>query len=73
MDVYKDFIEKNDYRVFLDKICKSYNCGSQRCDGSEEWLDGCKMFQDFKRSYNSNMTDIEIDDISRDILNKYSS
>ena len=34
-------------KKFLDTVCKESNCGSQRCDGSEEWLEGCKLYKDF--------------------------
>jgi len=29
---------------FINKYC--YNCGSQRCDQSDEWLESCKYWRD---------------------------
>ena len=31
-------VEKLVQELFLESVCKNYNCGSQRCDRSEEWL-----------------------------------
>lgn len=39
--------------LFLDKICNNYNCGSQRCDCSPEWVDGCTLFKEFKEEINA--------------------
>ena len=40
-------VEKLIQELFLDGICKEYLCGSQRCDRSEEWLEGCKLYKEF--------------------------
>lgn len=34
-------------KEFIETVCKEYNCGSQHCDGSEEWIEGCKLYQEF--------------------------
>ena len=41
-------VEKLVQELFLESICKNYNCGSQRCDRSDEWLEGCKLYKEFK-------------------------
>ena len=41
-------VEKLVQELFLESVCKNYNCGSQRCDRSEEWLEGCKLYREFK-------------------------
>ncbi len=43
-------VEKLVQELFLESVCKNYNCGSQRCDRSEEWLEGCKLYREFKDS-----------------------
>ena len=45
-------VEKIVQELFLESVCKNYNCGSQRCDRSEEWLEGCKLYQEFKNGVN---------------------
>ena len=35
---------------FRNEVCPNIPCGSQRCDASDEWLDGCRTFQEFKVS-----------------------
>lgn len=37
-------------KLFLSLICSKIACGSQRCDRSHEWMDGCKLYKDFKQS-----------------------
>lgn len=34
--------------IFLKRICENTNCGSQRCDCSPVWVNGCKLYQEFK-------------------------
>ncbi len=34
--------------LFLKGVCREYLCGSQRCDCSDEWLEGCRLYKDFK-------------------------
>lgn len=34
--------------LFLKTVCKNIACGSQRCDGSVEWLEGCQRYIQFK-------------------------
>lgn len=34
--------------LFLKTVCKNIVCGSQCCDGSVEWLEGCQRYQRFK-------------------------
>jgi hypothetical protein len=60
INIFKDcrfnpYIRDDNYIVdiFLEEICANVNCGSQRCDGSAEWLGGCERFRDFKRKYNN--------------------
>ncbi len=53
--------DRNIRELFLSKVCKNYPCGSQRCDGGPEWVNGCKLFQEFKN---------EIDIMSDKILKK---
>lgn len=36
--------------LFRHKVCPYIPCGSQRCDASNEWLDGCRTFKEFKCS-----------------------
>jgi hypothetical protein len=45
-------VEKLVQELFLEGVCKHYNCGSQRCDCSDEWLQGCKLFLEFKKDIN---------------------
>ena len=40
--IHDKFLEKTDF-------CK--NCGSQRCDCSPEWIEGCQHFQKFSIDY----------------------
>ena len=35
--------------LFLDKVCKNYRCGSQRCDGGPAWVSGCTLYEKFKQ------------------------
>ena len=38
----------------IKKFIKSEDCqccGSQRCDCSEEWLEGCPKFKEFMKKY----------------------
>lgn len=45
--------EANEYPIkslFRNEVCPNIPCGSQRCDASDEWLDGCRTFQEFKMS-----------------------
>ena len=34
--------------LFIKGVCKEYSCGSQRCDCSDEWLEGCKLYKEFE-------------------------
>ena len=34
-----------DKETFLKYGCNFFNCGSQRCDGSNEWLEGCRHWK----------------------------
>ena len=36
--------------LFLKIVCRDYPCGSQRCDGSHEWIEGCQLYQEFKKN-----------------------
>ena len=47
--------------LFLDKVCRKYPCGSQRCDGGPEWITGCALYHEFVKG---------IDELSEQLLNK---
>ena len=47
--------------LFLDKVCRKYPCGSQRCDGGPEWITGCSLYKEFIKG---------IDALSEQLLNK---
>ena len=49
MDSEKDLIKE----MFKTYVCTQINCGSQRCDCSDEWLIGCTLFNKFKSEINS--------------------
>ena len=36
--------------LFREQVCPHIPCGSQRCDASNEWLDDCCAYQEFKTS-----------------------
>lgn len=38
---------KNRFRI---EVCEKQNCGSQRCDGSDEWIEGCNLYQEWLKS-----------------------
>lgn len=43
-------IKENDSLIknlFRTEVCAYINCGSQRCDASDEWIDGCTRYKDF--------------------------
>lgn len=40
--------ERKLQEFFLSNFCREYPCGSQRCDGSEECLEGCKKYKEFR-------------------------
>ena len=44
--------------VFLRGVCKNYMCGSQRCDGSHEWIEGCQLYREFKKSVEEKMAEL---------------
>ena len=35
---------------FLREVCPNSMCGSQRCDGSDEWLEGCRLYKEYLNS-----------------------
>ena len=39
--------------LFLKAVCQEIPCGSQRCDRSDEWLEGCKRYKDFRNKIKS--------------------
>ena len=43
----REFLIKS---LFRNEVCPNIPCGSQRCNASDEWLDGCRTFQEFKVS-----------------------
>lgn len=44
--------------VFLRGVCKNYMCGSQRCDGGHEWIEGCQLYREFKKSVEEKMAEL---------------
>ena len=44
-------ITGSELTLFREMHCK--NCGSQRCDGSEEWLDGCELYEKYIKNDNN--------------------
>ena len=42
--IYVDEVIKD---LFLKEVCQQIPCGSQRCDRSDEWLEGCRRYKDF--------------------------
>lgn len=40
--------ERKLQEFFLTNFCREYPCGSQRCDGSEECLEGCAKYRQFR-------------------------
>lgn len=44
--------------VFLRGVCKNYMCGSQRCDGSHEWIEGCQLYREFKETVENKMAEL---------------
>ena len=53
--------EKKLRELFLEKVCRNYNCGSQRCDGGPEWISGCSLYREFVSG---------IDILTEELLNK---
>lgn len=44
--------------VFLRGVCKNYMCGSQRCDGGHEWIEGCQLYREFKETVENKMAEL---------------
>ena len=44
--------------VFLKGVCNNYMCGSQRCDGSHEWIEGCQLYNEFKKTIEDKMAEL---------------
>ena len=44
--------------VFLKGVCKNYLCGSQRCDGGHEWIEGCQLYREFKETVENKMAEL---------------
>ena len=44
--------------VFLRGVCKNYMCGSQRCDGTHEWIEGCQLYREFKETVENKMAEL---------------
>ena len=53
----ESILDKKNY--FLKVICPNSMCGSQRCDGSDEWLEGCDLFKEFIESENKERNNAE--------------
>ena len=47
----RNVMEKTKEELILEKLHNDYckTCGSQRCTGEGEWLDGCKHYRNLKR------------------------
>lgn len=46
MDNIDSLIEE----LFLRLVCHEQACGSQRCDGSHDFIEGCKLYREFKKT-----------------------
>ena len=42
------YVEEVIKDLFLKEVCHKIPCGTQRCEGTAEWLDGCLRYRDFR-------------------------
>lgn len=47
-----DSIDSLTEELFLRLVCHEQACGSQRCDGSHDFIEGCKLYREFKKTIN---------------------
>lgn len=47
-----DSLIKNIKNLFRTEVCVHIPCGSQRCDASDEWIEGCRTYQLFLEDIN---------------------
>ena len=46
---------------FVSNFCGDIICGSQRCDCSEEWVEGCRKYQELKKTVEDKFTELKND------------
>lgn len=58
-------MSKEELRKIFIKTEDCQFCGSQRCDCSEEWMEGCKAFKEFCKKYEEDNINLELHKIKQ--------
>lgn len=53
-------MSKEELRKIFIKTEDCQFCGSQRCDCSEEWMEGCRAFKEFCKKYEEDNINLEL-------------